>query len=349
MKSNFTFKAYSEFDNELIAIWKEIENNANILFFQRLLYIQNLIKIFDVKNYLIIVIHNNNIPVAILPLELKIIKTIKILQWLGSNESDYCCPIILKEDIFIQEEFSNIWKKILKKINNFDIIYLNKQPENILETPNPFVKFLKNSYHSQVFQIQLHENEADYLTTLKNKKFISEFSRTRKKLLEKNNIKFENLSKNADIFISDIIKKKIYLLKERKISHSLDDNFIAFYKNLKMMYPDKLILSTLSINDEVIAANIGIIDNKRFSYLLPVVFSEKFKSFSPGKLLIYELINWSKKNNLKAFDFGIGEELYKKYWSNHSMKIFRYLSFEGFKGSIIYFFLNIYLRLKKNI
>ena len=346
MKSNFTFKIYNEFNNELIAIWKKIENNENILFFQRLLYIQNLIEIFDVRNYLIVIIYNNNIPVAILPLELKTIKTITILQWLGSNVSDYCCPIISSKNIFIQKDFSTVWKKILKEINNFDIIYLNKQPENILEIPNPFVKFLKNSNHSQVFQIQFNENDADYLTTLKNKKFTSEFSRTRKKLLEKNNLKFENLSKNVDIFISNIIKKKIYLLKERKISHSIDDNFITFYKNLKMMYPNKLILSTLSINDEVIAANIGIIDNQKFSYLLPVVFSEKLKSFSPGKLLIYELIKWSKKNNLKFFDFGIGEEVYKKYWSNCSIKIFRYLDFKGFKGSVIYFFLKIYLSLR---
>ena len=54
MKSNFTFKAYSEFDNELIAIWKEVENNANILFFQRLLYIQNLIKIFLSNLFIVI-------------------------------------------------------------------------------------------------------------------------------------------------------------------------------------------------------------------------------------------------------------------------------------------------------
>ena len=111
MKSNFTFKIYNEFNNELIAIWKKIENNENILFFQRLLYIQNLIEIFDVRNYLIVIIYNNNIPVAILPLELKTIKTITILQWLGSNVSDYCCPIISSKDIFIQKDFSTVWKK----------------------------------------------------------------------------------------------------------------------------------------------------------------------------------------------------------------------------------------------
>lgn len=346
MKSNFTFKIYNEFNNELNTIWEQIEDNENIFFYQRFLYIQSLVKTFDIKNYSIVTIYNNSILVAILPLELKTIRTIKILQWLGTNISDYCSPIILKKNVFNDEEFIIIWNKILKQLGNYDIIYLNKQPENIFKLPNPFVEFLKNTYHSKVFQIKLYENNVDYLTTLKNKKFTTEFLRIKKKLLEKNKIKFENLHKNTSKFIFSIINKKINLLNERNISHNIDNNFITFYQNLKMLYPNRLILSILKINDEIIAANIGIIDNKIFFYLLPVILSDKFKSFSPGKLLIYELINWSKKNNVQVFDFGIGEERYKKYWSNYSINVFRYLDFRGLKGYIVYFFLNIYLKLK---
>ena len=43
---------------------------------------------------------------------------------------------------------------------------------------------------------------------------------------------------------------------------------------------------------------------------MPVIFSEKYIIFL-GKLLIHELIKWSRKNNISIFDFGIGEEVYK--------------------------------------
>ena len=73
-------------------------------------------------------------------------------------------------------------------------------------------------------------------------------------------------------------------------------------------------MGTLKINDEIISSNIGILDAKRFFYYMPVVFSKKYNSFSPGKLLIHELIKWSKENQVTVFDFGIGEVNYKKYW-----------------------------------
>ena len=110
-------------------------------------------------------------PVAIFPLEIKSYKKVKILQWLGSNQSDYCCPII-KNDIFKDhQKFEFIWKEILKEIENFDIIFLNKQPEYVEKTLNPFVQFLKNVFHSKVYQINLSKFD-DNLSYIKNNKFM---------------------------------------------------------------------------------------------------------------------------------------------------------------------------------
>ena len=79
---------------------------------------------------------------------------------------------------------------------------------------------------------------------------------------------------------------------------------------------------------------------------MPVIFSEKYNSFSPGKLLIHELIKWSRKNNISIFDFGIGEEVYKKYWSNDFMKIFKHIDYRGLKGFIFFYILKFYLNIK---
>ena len=51
--------------------------------------------------------------------------------WVGSKEFDYCGPLISDFDkIGIgQKDLENIWSNILKKIGNFDIVYLDKQKE----------------------------------------------------------------------------------------------------------------------------------------------------------------------------------------------------------------------------
>ena len=56
-------------------------------------------------------------------------------------------------------------------IEDFDIIFLNKQPEFIEQTENPFIKFIQNTCYSKVYQTKLVSHENDYLSLLENKSF----------------------------------------------------------------------------------------------------------------------------------------------------------------------------------
>lgn len=344
---NFKVKIYTRLDKKLEEEWHSLEKKKNFYFFQSFSYISELTKSYDIGKFYFATAYRENIPILIVPLEIKVIKGIKILQWLGTSQSDYCCPIVLQDNIFEKFDFISIWKEILNQIDNFDIVFLNKQPEFIEQLSNPFVTFLSNKNYSSVYQIKLKETEADFIDSIENKKFVSEFARTRKKLLQKKKFSFENLqvSSNKDKF-RDIIKQKILFLNKKKTNHIFDKKFLNLYEKLLSSNPEKFNLSVIKINDEIVAANFGIIENGRFYYYLPVIFSEKYNSFSPGKLLIYELIKWSIQNKLYKFDFGIGEEKYKKYWCNKTLRLFRHLNFKGIKGFLIYFLLNIYLKFK---
>lgn len=146
--------------------------------------------------------------------------------------------------------------------------------------------------------------------------------------------------------IEKILLKKNSYLKKKKISNSVNESLIDFYKKLSDLCPEKLVAGLIQVDGKTIAASIGIIENKRFYYLVPVIFYEEFNSFSPGKILINYLINWTIKNDLKVFDFGIGEETYKKYWSNYSTRIFRHLDYRGAKGFLVFLIIKIYLKFK---
>ena len=181
-----------------------------------------------------------------------------------------------------------------------------------------------------------------------NKKFSSELRRTKKKLLENYKVIFETifLSKQKNLIEKILLKKNSYL-KKRKISNSMSENWINFYEKLSNLCPEKLIAGLIQVEGKTIAATIGVIENKRFYYLVPVIFTEEFNSFSPGKILINYLINWTVKNDLEVFDFGIGEENYKKYWSNSSTRIFRHLNYKGAKGFLVFLIIKIYLKFKQ--
>ena len=72
----------------------------------------------------------------------------------------------------------------------------------------------------------------------------------------------------------------------------------------------------LKINDKVVSRCFGIIFKEVFYYHIPTIYLSEFDRFKPGKILIIEIIKWCINNNIKRFDFGLGNEKYKKYFSN---------------------------------
>jgi CelD/BcsL family acetyltransferase involved in cellulose biosynthesis len=91
-----------------------------------------------------------------------------------------------------------------------------------------------------------------------------------------------------------------------------------------------------------------------FYHLFPTFKQEVYKKFAPGRLLTLKLIDWCHMNNLFLFDFTIGEESYKKDFSNQVNKISFSMPYKNnFKGLIYYYLVylkkKIYLILKKFI
>lgn len=242
--------------------------------------------------------------------------------------------------------FKTLWKEIQKKIDGIDLIFLNKQPETINNFNNPFVKFLNSQHYSDVFIIKLFKDFNNYLNSFANKKFLKEFLRLNKKLYADHRveIKLED-KKNKIISPRDIIIKKIEQINSLKIKTDLSSELGVFYNNLYEKEKFSSIF-TLSIDQEIVAASYNFIYKDRFYYFIPVIFSNKYKKFSLGKILLYNLIKWSYEKKLFFFDFGLGNEDYKKYWSNFRQKLYRYIEFKTFKGFILSLLLRLYFFFK---
>ena len=74
----------------------------------------------------IVSIYHENKIIAYLPLEIKNLYFVRVLQWIGTEISDYCNPIIANDfHIKIKDKnFDEIWNDILNEIGNVDLIFL---------------------------------------------------------------------------------------------------------------------------------------------------------------------------------------------------------------------------------
>jgi len=84
----------------------------------------------------------------------------------------------------------------------------------------------------------------------------------------------------------------------------------------------KLFLSELYVGDKWVASHLGIRNGSLLHYWFPV-YSEAFSSFSPGLLLLEDIINHMPQNALQLIDFGEGDADYKRMFATDEFRNFK--------------------------
>ena len=90
------FKIFERFDDECSKNFDLLIKNANYNFFQNYNYLKNL-SLENKSEIKIISIFYDRKIIAILPLEIKRYFIFKILQWIGTERSDVCNPILIND------------------------------------------------------------------------------------------------------------------------------------------------------------------------------------------------------------------------------------------------------------
>ena len=352
----YTYKIFDSVTKECEEIFNTKEVKLNYTFFQHIEYIKEITKCNKSK-LKIVVIYNDNSVLTILPFEIKKYFFVKVLQWIGTKYSDYCNPILSKnlQSNFNKKHFLDTWSLILNDMkNDLDLIFLNNQLALINEQSNPFVDYFQTSKFSTVYNINLDGNFNEYKEKIgiKDKKHAYEIHRTIIKYK-----KLKEISKNLKIVIQDsdnnfidfnkITDEKKDQLYRKNINNKLDDNFKRVFKNLIQLKKIKFYVISLISEDRALSRCFSFVHDNTFYYYIPTVLTNSFANYKPGKILILELIQWCIKNNISKFDFGLGSEKYKKYFSNKEISLYRYLKALTLTGSLIFFLMVVEFKIKK--
>lgn len=348
MMQNYKIKIFNELDSEIENIWQDLEkqNRDKITIFQSLNWQKKWIKTIGINTGLISIIFIEKMSDnsrLIIPMIIISKNFLNILEFTGYPFSDFNLP--LGDKNFNSEDIKKIFEtiivnKLLKK--KIDVIKLINQPENIIGSKNQtyYLNFLKIK-ESLSYKIQTNLIlEKNILMKKENKFLKQDFNRIEKKI---KNLNFK-ICKSYDEkkrIINFISKKKS---EQYKRSYTLDLFANKYYKNFFDSFIESidLNLSYIYTDDKVLAAHYGFIYENILYYIFPVYdFSEK--NLSPGNLLLYRLIN-NYLDKINYFDFTVGNENYKKKWSNYSCKMsdnIKILTSRGF----IYFLYNKLLRI----
>lgn len=352
----YTFKIFETITEECKNIWKSGENKMSSTFFQDIGYIEEVIKNNNSK-VKIVVVYYKKIVIAILPLEIKDLLFIRVLQWIGTEFSDYCNPILSKnfKSNFNKKDFLSVWNLILNEMKDeLDLVFLNNQLALVNGQPNPFVECLESQFFSKIYCIEIGSEFLEYKESIKkkNKKHAYEIHRIQikqeklKKLSEHLNLDIKESSRD-NIDFNKIVDEKKKQLYKKNISNKLNKNFKKIFNNLIISKKKNFYLISLVYENKVLSKCFGFVYANTFYYYIPVVLPNSFNNYKPGKILIIQLIEWCIQNKIAKFDFGLGNEKYKKYFSNKEISLHRYLNFFSLRGLLAYSYISVLLKIKK--
>ena len=338
-------KKFNSFQNkQLQDDWTNLyaHQNSNANFFNSLNWCQKWSSIFSKSNILIIAIYDKDNPILILPLFRESIYGINILRGFGSFMADYG-PIIINTN-YQNKELSNTISKTLLELE-FDYFEFNNIDKNLLKLFNFSKNIFKNDQSINSYQLNIQE---DLILKKKIHKEHLDINRQIRRLNKIGKLSFGIIDSKEEK-----IKMLIKMIQLKSEQYRRTQKRDIFKNNLISEFFKDIFLS-LDSNDfchisyiKLISLAVNIISKNKFYYLMPS-YDYKYSKYSPGKILLKYLIDWSKKNQLETFDFTVGDEPYKSIWTNQKTPLYKIYFFHNLKGYLIHLMFLLRKILSKN-
>lgn len=278
----------------------------------------------------------------ILPLALERRYLVRRLCWLGGDLCDYHAPIL--GDRFRAclgaEGFAPVWHDILALLRTsprfrFDVIDLGQMPETIGGQVNPFVDL----------SVTLHPSGAHIATLIGDweRFYAAKRSAATRKSERK---KFKQMAERgtigcADVDGADALHTMDVLIaqKARSLGRMGVENFFArpgyreFFLDLAgdPSLAGFVRVGRMTVGPTIAATSFGLIHRDCY-YLMLSSYDGELARFGPGRAYLHELLRRAIGRGLAYFDFTVGDESYKREWSDVELRLYDHTAAATMRG-----------------
>jgi len=344
--SELEFKIRDSFTKELENEWLDLSKLSEVSIFQNFswqyCWFENINKKIAKNSLFVISIYFKKKIIGILPFEKKKYLNFNILALTGAPFADYCDFIIDAKFLELNDDIKNLIREFVLNIKGIDLVIFDK----VREGSNLHILFDNLTLNQRNYNsYQLIKENGD--NNLIPKKFLSDTKRQIKKLNLIGTISYKIATTTLE---KERVLEFFFTNKAKQLEITNSWNYLKkdIYKNFltKLFELNDAHLSFLSLNDKIIAVHLGYLKENKLIYLFPT-YDRKYSNFSPGNILIIEMINNFFKNDGLEFDFTTGDENYKLRLSNRKQKIFYKIISLNFKGNFAKTVIELFNYIKK--
>jgi CelD/BcsL family acetyltransferase involved in cellulose biosynthesis len=262
------------------------------------------------------VLNHRNELALLLPLAVEVRCGVRHLTFPDGGVSDYNSPLIFTDPAdFGSGHADRIWAAIVAQLPGIDVIQLEKMPAQIAGLANPF-SHLARPAQSSGWVLRLSQDPAH---GGRSKHFSKENRRRRRRMEEIGGVTFEfaETDESAAKMLSAMMEQK----RARYLSTRGHDGFLRpGYSTYFQTFTERHLqsglvhLSCLKVGGKIVATHWGLSTRHRYYLtMLGVDFGGAPARYSPGQLMIEELMRMSSSAGLQLFDFGNGDAIFKRH------------------------------------
>ncbi len=282
------------------------------------------------------------------------------LTWLASRLCDYNGPLLAPE-IFARldaDRFMALWDEILALIGadpklRFDLVDLTKMAETIGNEPNPFMALNPVPASSSAYVANLGTDWDAFYKARRSGATRKRERRQFQHLAEFGDVQFVEPAERRDI---ERTLEVLFAQKADSFARMGVENFLlrpghhAFFNDLATDSAASMThVSRLDVGETWAATNFGLEFRGRYYLLLSSYEDGALSRHGPGRAHLQALIRRAMEKGLTQFDFTIGDEPYKRDWSDVTVRLYGHFAATRLRGLPVVLAVAAFRRAKRTI
>jgi CelD/BcsL family acetyltransferase involved in cellulose biosynthesis len=315
------------------AIWRGLEDaRQSCTPFQRFDFVQawqrNVGTHEGLTPFIVIAYDKDHRPLMLLPLALKHVYGARCASFMGGKHSTFNMALWDK-DFAATATAADIEGMIaaLSERHEADVLALHQQPKHWRGLPNPIALLPHQPSANDLPVLKMEPGAAP--TSLVSKSFRQRLKGKERKLQPLAGYRYHVATDDADItrLLDWFFRVKPLRMAEQKLPDVFADPGIEdFIRNTcaaKVAGGNRVIdIHALECDEEVIAIFAGVADGHRFSMMFNTYTMSASSKYSPGLILMRDIIDHYAGRDYRAFDLGIGSDDYKRLFCKDDEPIF---------------------------
>ena len=279
----------------------------------------------------------------LLPLSIRLAGFARELTWLGSDLCDYNAPLLARD--FDAAQFAELWRNITQHLRGdprfcFDYINFTKMPARLGARSNPFTQLGVTMNPSGAYLTHLSGDWESYYTGKRSSATRRRDRTKRKKLSEYGEVRLYNPASRDDIerTLAILMEQKARAFARMGVANLFaHPGYADFYRAIAgdPALSERVHVSALHVGATPAAANLGLMFRGCYYHLLASYCEGELARFGPGAAHLHELMHLAIDRGMTVFDFTIGDEPYKRDWSDTELTLYDFVQASTWRGALL--------------